>query len=327
MKAFLRDVLLFLLPIFIVAPLADRFLSASLERSRNLDLGVWNDVLGGRVDADLVVYGASKAWVQVDTGMMAQALGQSTYNLGVDGSNFWLQYLRHLELMRHDHKPKVIVHVVDTFSLEKKRELYNLEQFLPYLRSDDLIREYTSSYDGYNVFDYYVPLVRYYGRRRPIVSALMLWARPQRVPADRIRGYQPQDKVWNGDLDAVRAEMKSYSAKLDQASVQLFDKYLDQCKRDGIAVALVIPPEYIEGQQFVSNRDDVVALYREQARKYAIPLLDYSKDPLSYEKAYFYNAMHLNRRGAELFTKKLISDLSSSIPELRPTGSAAGAPQ
>ena len=53
------------------------------------------------------------------------------------------------------------------------------------------------------------------------------------------------------------------------------------------------------------------AMYDSIARKYDIPILDYNYDPISYDTAYFYNAMHSNKKGAELFSVKLTHDIDS----------------
>lgn len=72
---------------------------------------------------------------------------------------------------------------------------------------------------------------------------------------------------------------------------------------------MVYTPEYIEGQEFTKNRSDIIQLFQEKSEQYQFPFLDYSNDTLSYDKQYFYNAMHLNKTGAELFTDKLIEDI------------------
>ena len=103
--------------------------------------------------------------------------------------------------------------------------------------------------------------------------------------------------------------MEYYEIKLDKASVDLFDQFLMECKANGIKVSMVYTPEFLDGQNFVSNRNIAIDLYHKYAQKYKIPFLDYSRDSMSYDKIYFNNSMHLNKTGAELFTKKLAHDL------------------
>ena len=50
-------------------------------------------------------------------------------------------------------------------------------------------------------------------------------------------------------------------------------------------------------------------LYSHYSKKYQIPCYDYSNDTICFQKKYFYNASHLNRKGAELFTHQLVNTL------------------
>ena len=41
-------------------------------------------------------------------------------------------------------------------------------------------------------------------------------------------------------------------------------------------------------------------------------VIRFSTDAISYQKKYFYNSVHMNKTGAELFTAKLIDTLKQS---------------
>jgi hypothetical protein len=73
----------------------------------------------------------------------------------------------------------------------------------------------------------------------------------------------------------------------------------------------VYTPEYIEGQKYVSNRAQIMGLYKKYSKQYQIPFYDFSNDSISYQKKYFYNVSHLNRLGSELFTAQLIDTLKT----------------
>lgn len=60
-------------------------------------------------------------------------------------------------------------------------------------------------------------------------------------------------------------------------------------------------------------------MFEEIAQKNDIPLLDYTFDELSYDTTYFYNTMHLNKKGADLFSKKVAHDIDSLGVLSRPT--------
>ena len=49
--------------------------------------------------------------------------------------------------------------------------------------------------------------------------------------------------------------------------------------------------------------------YKKIADKYGIPILDYMTMSLCKDTTYFYNAMHLNKKGSEIFSDSLAHDL------------------
>ena len=91
-----------------------------------------------------------------------------------------------------------------------------------------------------------------------------------------------------------------------------FEQFINECNRDGIKVIFVYSPEYIDGQVFVKNRKEIISKYQYFANKYNLDFFDYSNDTMCMKKEFFYNAEHLNKKGSELFTKKLVRDMKNS---------------
>ena len=315
MKKFIKYFLLFISPIVLLSYFLDVTISTSLKKSNNFaknEYRTWNDIIEGKVNSDIVIYGSSRAWVQFNSPMMTDSLHIPTYNLGIDGHNFWLQYLRHRMLLKKNKKPKIIIISVDIFSLEKRKDLYNLQQFLPYMLWNREIKSATVDYDGFNSLDYYLPLIRYYGHGNAIQTAICSFSGHLNNPVTRVKGYQGQDKSWNTDFDKAKLTMKKYKAKPDPSTLILFERFINECKSQNIKLVFVNAPEYIEGQKFVKNRDKVLSIYKKYSKQYDIPFYDYSNDTISFQKKYFYNTNHLNKTGAELFTAKLIDTLKQS---------------
>lgn len=307
--------MLFLSPLILCSYFIDIFISSYLKKSNShaqKEYPTWNAIFEGKINSDIVIYGSSRAWRQINPTMISNNLKMSTFNLGIDGHNFWLQYLRHTLLLENNTKPKIIIHSLDIFTLEKNKDLYNPDQFLPYMLRDKELKNAIESYNGFSIFDYEIPLIRYFGKLDAIKTVIKLIIKPQSNIIERIKGYQGQVQSWNSDFDKARFTMKYYEVKIDTASMILFDRYLNECKANNIKIIFVYPPEYIEGQKFIKNRNKLIALYTKFSKKYCIPFYDYSDNSMSYQKKYFYNAIHLNKLGAELFTNELIEKLKNS---------------
>lgn len=322
MKKFLRRVLFFLLPIALLAYPLDRFLSAMLIQAHDEsgEFEVSKDIYSGKAECDIAVYGSSRAWVHFNSQMMQDSLHHTVYNFGIDGHNFWLQYLRHLEYLKHNKKPLSIILSVDAFTLQKRPDLYYSSQFLPNMLWNRNVYNYTHSYKGFDTYDYCVPMIRYAGKTK---SFREIWGVIKGDSAQPLRhkGFAGMDLAWNKDFEAAQANGKKYTIHFDRPSVLLFERFLKECKKANINVILVYTPEYIEGQNFITNRDQLMHYYRKTAGENKIPLIDFSQDPICSNKAFFYNSNHLNKTGADLFTQKLIARLkpllASPAPETR----------
>jgi len=318
MKKFLVKVVLFAIPLVFAAYLGDGFLSNALKKSKDDDLGVWNAIYAGNINSDVVVYGASRALDHFDPQIMEDSLKLPAYNLGMDGHNFWLEYLRHSIFLEHNRRPKIIVYSVDPSTLQKRSDLYDPDQFLPYMLRDTLMQKFTSSYKGYDYFDYRLPLLRYYGREEVIFQAIGLSLHPERYaasPSNRPRGYRAWDLKWNDDFEKAKKSLGEIRMVPDSGSIRLFGDFLAECKAMGITVVFVTTPEYVEGQKLVENRDAMLSFFRDFSRQYGVPFLDYSNDSISYDKKYFFNSQHMNKTGSELFTKTLAHDLKKALPD------------
>lgn len=314
MKKLVFKLFIFILPpLFIMWPL-DLFLSYNYGKSNDYagELEVWSDIYAGNIYCDVAIYGSSRAWVQVNPSIMKGSLNQDVYNFGVNGHNFRIQYLRHLEYIKNNKIPKQIILCLDVFSLEKIKDLYNPNQFLPYLLWNKNVREYTSSYNGFEMKDYYIPLIRYAGRRQDISTAIKnIFKSSKDSLKYRNKGYKGKDQKWNADLTRAIAEKGRYTVNFDPQTIGLFERFINECRELNINLVLVYPPEYVEGQKFISNRNVLIGVYKYFAKKHHLIFLDFSNDELCSQKDLFYNASHLNSHGADLFTSKLASDIKN----------------
>lgn len=316
MKNFIKQVLLFFLPLIFLSVVLDFLISNQLKKSNThafREYPVWNDIYSGNINADILIMGSSRAWRHIDPNVMEDSLGMTSYNLGMDGQHLPMQLWRYETFLKKNHTPKVIIYSLDFFMLTQSNELFNKDQFLPYLLFNFDAEKNLKKYIGYEYFDYRLPLIRYCGASKAIFHTARISLFPNSMKKGRKKGFYAENKQWNHDFEKAKAKKKRYNAIIDSSILIQFDKYLEDCKQKGIKVILVYSPEYIEGQKFVSNRVEVIRTFANLAKKYNNPFLNYSSDTISFQKALFYNATHLNKRGADLFSIKLASDLKKIL--------------
>jgi hypothetical protein len=303
MKKFLLRVIAFFGPIFIISYGIDVFISQKFKNSDG-ELQIWKALYTGQVNSDLVIMGSSRAQGMIDPTMIGANFDTKAYNLGIIGYSFEMQYLRNQLLIKYNRKPKVIIHSLDIFMFQKGTELFQAYQFLPYMLWNDEMRQATIGYKGYKLLDYYIPLIRYYGKG---YDALYYYRSTFSTRENYHKlGFRSMTIPWQEDTN--------YRIKIniDLGILKLFDNYLAQCKRSNIKIIFVYPPEYYWGQNKIINRSKIFTYFKNYSKKYNIPFFDYSKDSLSYQKKYFNNTEHTNTLGAKIFTRDLIDTLKKT---------------
>jgi hypothetical protein len=308
MRQFLKNIGVFLLPLMLLFPL-DSALTRVLWPYLNDgdEVGVWDEILSDRAGCKIAIYGSSRAWMHINPAIIEDSTALPAYNFGIDGHNFWLQELRHLKVMEMSTTPDIIIHSVDVFTLEKRPKLYNKEQFMPFMLWDFEVYRYTKTYQGYQMADYFLPLVRY----RNLTTYRFNDENLNTIK--RNKGFFGLQRTWNGDLEQARSKWGNYTVQFDQETLVHYNEFLLDCNRRGIKVIMVYTPEYTEGQSFVLNRNEVIEKFRAFASAHNIPFLDYSDCRLSHEKDNFFNTSHLNNNGAERFSRMLAHDLKKYI--------------
>lgn len=307
MQKFLIRIFYFVLPLIPLSVIADYYISENLKKgfSSGAEFEVWNDIYNQKIKADIAIYGSSRAWVHINPEQFEKRLQKNTYNFGVDGHNFHIQYLRHREYFDFNPPPKLVILAVDEHSLSVRKDLYNKDQFLPYMLWNLDIWEFTRSYNGFSNFEFFVPLLRYNGKKELIEQS---W-RNSKIKNQRTKGYRGIEKSWNNDLAHAKMNRPNFEIVVDSSLITLLQKFIIDLKRENIDLVFVNTPQYIEGQKFVKNRKEILSTISSIAEEHSVPLYDYSSDSISFKKENFYNSLHLNMKGSKKFTEMFLADL------------------
>ena len=289
MKKFIFSIIVFCL----IPYIADFALSALVQRSSNREVESWYDLMHSQIDADLIVMGNSRAWVQISPTILDSILGVETYNLGMDGSCINRQIHKYHLFRKYNRKPKMIVQTLDAWSLGYKTG-YEREQLYPYFWNWNMREEFFES-EPFTFWEKYIPMYRFR-------SFMPL----RRGPKTLIKGYQGMDRPWDG---SVFEKVKSITFTPNDTTIKMFDDSLAKAKAEGITVVLVFTPQYIGATEKTTNQAYMHEYYNRFASKYDFPIVDYTYMDICYDTAYFYNAMHLNRKGAEIFSDSLANAL------------------
>lgn len=308
MKNSLIKVSVFVVIILAISLGLHYFLDAQMKKLKYEDASVWNQITQGGIDADIIVLGSSRAATHIDPALISKTTSMSCFNLGMMGHNFYIENARYNYYLQHNKAPKLIILSLDYESLQRRPDLFNHTQFLAYL-DDSIIAKATQQYDGFAKYDYSLPLLKYVGEQTLIFSLVNNYFNPERNKPDRTNGFFARDAKWSLEVDKVLDTLPPYTVVPDSLSLAAFECFLRDTKEKNIKVVFVHSPSHPLGQQKVINRQDIISLYQNIAKRNSIPFLDYAADTMCSNKDYFLNSTHLNKYGAAFFTAKLLNDL------------------
>lgn len=299
MKRFLKNILIFSIALLGLLVVEDAATTYAFHKKTTRKYVVWNDIVHNNINADLIILGNSRAWCQYSPQILDSVLGTTSYNIGIDGSCFNRQLARY-ELYRHyiPNAPKYIVQNVEFFTLGHT-EGYEREQFMPYLIYP-YFRERICQIEPFSFGELYIPMYRYYVNN--------VYDEYTKYDFPVVKGYLGEDNKWDG---SKLNETEPYIQEVDTNSLKMFIDYIEGLQEENIKLILVFAPIYKDGLSKVLNLEEIHGLYYDLANKYNLPILDYANCWLSQDTTYVYNATHLNKQGAELFSTKLAHDIDS----------------
>ena len=307
-------ILLFLCVSLVTLGVTDYLIDRGLRRIKTSSFGVYNRIVNGEINADIIIGGSSRALNNVDSRVIQDATGLSTFNIGINGSQTDMQVAVFKTYLRHNAKPSLLIHSLDSFTFVTSRDgVWLPSQYQPYL-NEDAIYQALSAIDPNTWKARYLPLYGYAAADMNftwVTGARGLFGWSPRE--DRYFGFQPRHAHWTGELARLRDNRPDgIGFKIEAEGVRGFEELMGLCRDLGIRVLLVYSPVYYEMQALENNRAEIFGRFKEIAQRYDATLWDYSGSPVCFRKDYFVNSQHLNAEGAAAFSADLAAALAVS---------------
>ncbi len=277
------------------------------------DYGVSNRLMTGRANAEIVISGSSRALTHFDSRIIQSITGRTTFNIGRNGSQTDMQVAFLKTYLRHNAKPKLVVHNLDLFSFVTSREIYDPAQYLPYINEEAIYTAVRRIYPDAWKWKY-LPLYGYL-----VEDMRFTWIRGLaglvgiQPEEDHFQGYLPRYSRWTGDFERYKRDNPAgVKFEIEPQGVRDLREIAEVCRSQGIPLLFVYTPEYYEIQQLESNRLEVFGKFHEICHEFQVPLWDYSESPISKDRSNFYNSQHLNAEGANAFSIDVAHRLAQS---------------
>lgn len=250
------------------------------------------------LDDSVVIMGSSRANHHYVPQILADSLGMTVYNAGIDANGIMLASMQLNNILARGHRPALIVYdYFPKFDLADISDLNRaIQRMRPYAEisgMDSIIRD-IDRYENIKLNSY---LYRY---NSIFIQILSDFVNPRQVV---LSGYKPLygsiTTRFPRPADVVGTD------RVDSVKVRYLRRFADICRREGISLVFVISPYYFDGMDFrIAELRDIVGP--------DIPLIDLSDSPAFVgQDSLFADPSHLNDCGASLFTSRLLDSLTT----------------
>lgn len=298
MKKYLVQIVVFFALAFAIDVVAGKVFAYMVENAKGGTNGR-NNTLCGKVDADILVFGSSRAAHHYNSIILADSLGKSCYNCGQDGNGSILNYARYQLICQRYHPKVVIYDVIASFDLLVGEDNHKYLKWLKAYYDKKGIPEVFEAVDSTEKYKMQSQMYRYNTNFIQIVSDFI-----HPLQDADINGFLPVNKEM--DTMKVSGEKKSkQDFEFDLLKITYLNKMLDGSPESKFV--FVFSPIWY-GLDSIGRAQLKPVMDICQQRN--IPFIDFSNDPkFVHNNEYFYDGVHLNARGADEFTRDLVKYL------------------
>jgi hypothetical protein len=292
----------------------DALIDAGLKSIDTAAFGVFNRMVDGRINANILVTGSSRAVNHYDPREIAKQTGMSAWNLGVNGSQTDMQLAVLKTYLNHNAPPSLLIHNLDSFAFVTSRDgIAFADWYVPYLDQAPLYEALTRIDSDWQKAKY-LPLYGYATKDMRFSWLLGVSALLGRSPReDRFDGFEPRVLSWTEDFTRFRmANPDGVRFPVEPEAVRDFEELVSVATTRGARVVLVYSPVYYEMQNLERGRAELFAQFEAIANRHGAAVWDYSDSPISRRREYFYNSQHLNAGGAAAFSVELGREVAAS---------------
>jgi hypothetical protein len=247
-----------------------------------------------KTEAEVIIVGSSRAEHHYIPSVLTDSLGLTCFNMGSGGQNIYYDYgIINAILARY--RPKIII--VDLMYIDyevttSRHNTDNLSIFLPY-RNLKEIREVVNLRGATERIKLLSRVYPFNSQASNIVYSILKGGDNPHLIMD---GYIPLE----GEIHLpVKKANQGIVSMADYTKVDYLKRIIDHCRSRDVRLILVKSPTYtgVDGNELAS---EYICNY---ASKSGADFWNYGQDTLFlFKKALFKDEMHLNHKGAELFS-------------------------
>ena len=226
-----------------------------------------------------------------DSLLMETGCDYEVFNMGMSRQKMAYNYYA-LKSLIERKKPVIVIEDVWASNLSVSDHPHYFEELRPYVNSNHNVRDLLEHHNEYS----FMMKSNLYCYNTELVKMIMSLSKPQNA-----NGYRPS----NVEMKEIKKEYERDTSNIHPESVAEFDAMIDLCKANRITLFVVLSPA-IHASDTTSSS---YVYMKEKCLENNIPFLDYSNDEQFYQQQLFSDPLHMNSKGAELFSRVLMKDI------------------
>jgi len=257
------------------------------------------EYIANKMNEDIIIMGSSRATHHYNPAILEDSLGLSCFNCGEKGNGIILAYGRY-KMISSRYKPHLIV-----YEITPGFDYYEWDPYSKYL---GYLRPYYNKHgikDVFLDFDDSFSSLRLQSNLYQNNTRLIQNIIDNIVYRDNLKGFSPL----SGELKSSKVEIKQREYIIDSLKLYYVEKFCQEVKSDRVPIVMIISPVYRNAES--------AEMYNEAVRickKYNIPLMDYRDySPISNNHTLFVDGVHMNEKGANLYTSLIANDLKKVV--------------
>ncbi|MBN1639309.1 MAG: SGNH/GDSL hydrolase family protein [Ignavibacteriales bacterium] len=252
-------------------------------------------------DEDILIFGSSRAQHHYQPQIFTDSLKMSCYNVGNGGQNIYY-HAAILEATLERYTPKVAILDLMHIDFEQTPPQWDTEKLgvlLPFVNKSKVAYRAVLRRSKNEK-------IKLISNIYPFNSLIYNILRNNIKPFNKhFNGFIPLSGIWNEPLDKA----KTTNATVDEKKIKAIYDFISLCKIKNIEIYIFVSPEYKHYTDEIKTWQEVID---EIQNKFNIPVFDYRSDKIFIENnEYFKDPMHLNAKGAKLYSEKVASKIMS----------------
>lgn len=256
-----------------------------------------------KTEADILIFGTSRANHHYDVEFIEEHTGQSAYNTGRDGNYIFYQTSILKCILERYTPSQIILDFTGTF--EYKQEDYDrISSLLPYYDSHSELRDIVELKSPFEKYKLKSKIYPYNSMLTTIAIGNLDYNKNRANNKGSYKGFVPLKGTWENNIDTVNT-LKHY--EIDENKQKVFEEFIKLVCDKEIPLVVIYSPVY-----YLYENNYSIDICKGICEKYRVNFIDYSKDiDFLNNRNLFQDKYHLNSNGAKLLTKKVLKAIKN----------------